>query len=240
MRALTFPGRFQKSRKDAKSSWVIISWSLHLSYIPLPPNPPAATTPPYPPHKAGRQGAPWPHYVDLYPLRTRGQTEKCKFWQLPLWALTSQDSFSPRPHPGSDFPTSAIIYWQVISLPEAEGTARHNLKQSTTRVNAMNWIIISSQYQPCPRKYFPLHHPIFEDTGSTNHLQTFPIVFLSAPNKDKAWSPQPWPNPGSYNLTTFFCNTLLQAIFLRYSFLVRHDVNLEICRFQISLLSQMS
>lgn len=46
----------------------------------------------------------------------KGKRKKCKFWQLFLWALTSWDIFCPRPHPGSDFPISALIYRQELFL----------------------------------------------------------------------------------------------------------------------------
>ena len=189
MRGLTFSGSFQKSRKDAKQSGRVIvrlEPAFVGSYI---------LSHPLSQCKASRQGAPGPQHVDLYPLWIRGQTEKCKFWQLPLWALTSQDSFSPRPHPGSDFPHIRYnLLTRVVSLPDAEGIARHNFKQSTTRVNAMNWITISSRYQPCPGWYFfPPSSLIFEDAGGTNHLQTFPIVSLLAPNKGKAPLSPAWP-----------------------------------------------
>ena len=112
---LTFSRRFQKSRKDAKSGRVILKQSLRLSgkssssgsYVLPPPLSQRITS---------RQGALRLHYVDLYPLWTSGQMEKCEFWQLLLWALTSRDSFSPKLHPRSDFPTSAIIYWQELFL----------------------------------------------------------------------------------------------------------------------------
>ena len=40
---------------------------------------------------------------------------------------------------------------RIVSLPEAEGIAQCNFKQSISWVRAMNWIIISSHHQPCPR-----------------------------------------------------------------------------------------
>lgn len=71
---------------------------------------------PLPQHVASRQGGSMAALCGFIFTLTRGQKEKCKFWQLLLWALTLRDSFCPRPHPGSDFPTSAIIYWQELFL----------------------------------------------------------------------------------------------------------------------------
>lgn len=139
-------------------------------------------------HKASRQRSPWLYHVNLYPPWIWGQTEKCKFWQLPLWALTSQDSFSPRPHPGSDFPTSAIIYWQdlflFLTLKELPSTVLNKAP-----CGSVQWT-----ESPFPHSTSPAPGNIFlsivshfcEDAGNTSHLQTFPIVSLSAPNKGKA------------------------------------------------------
>lgn len=193
---LTFSRRFQKSRKDAKSGRVILKQSLRLSgkssssgsYVLPPPLSQRITS---------RQGALRLHYVDLYPFWTSGQTEKCEFWQLLLWALTSRDSFSPRPHPRSDFPTSAIIYWQelflFLRLKELPSAILNKTKHRAGQSDELNHHFLTPP--ALPRVVFsPPSSLIFEDAGSTNHLQTLPIVPLSARNKGKSPSAQPRPS----------------------------------------------
>lgn len=232
MRGLTFSGSFQKSRKDAKQSGRVIvrlEPAFVGSYI---------LSHPLSQCKASRQGAPGPQHVDLYPLWIRGQTEKCKFWQLPLWALTSQDSFSPRPHPGSDFPTSAIIYWQelflFLTLKESPGTILNKAPRGSTQWTESPFPHGTS---PAPGDIFSLHRLSFLKMLVAQIISRhFPLSPCWPQTKARPLSPQP--DPGG--LTTLFHHAWLQAISLRYSFPVWHDVNSEIGEFQMSLVSQRS
>lgn len=130
MRELAFSGRVRKSRTDAKSGGSLWTWSLHLwghtfsSSTIYPSARPAdrAST-------AAVRG-----FISTPNQRAN---KKCKFRQLPLWALTSQGSFSLRPHPGSDFPTSAIIYWQdlflFLTLKELPSTILNKAPRGSTQ-----------------------------------------------------------------------------------------------------------
>lgn len=106
-----FSGGCQKSGKDAQvASHVIMKLgAVHQAGPVLLHGAPLALTS-ADSQQTNRAGAFALCSVDLYPFGAREQTGKCKFWLLPLWALTSWDSFRPGPHPGSDFPTSALIY----------------------------------------------------------------------------------------------------------------------------------
>lgn len=136
---------------------------------------------------ANRQGAVWLHHVDLYSLWTRGQMEKCKFWQLLLWALTSRDSFSPKPHPGSDFPTSAIIYWQelflFLRLKELPSTNLSKVLHRSKRWTESSFPCTAS---PAQGNISPF---IISQFWRRWQHKSFPIVPLSAWNKGKSPSP---------------------------------------------------
>lgn len=129
---------------------------------------------------------------------------------------------------------------RVISLPEAEGTAQHNLKQSTTRVNAMNWIIISSQYQPCLRKYFSLHRLSFLKMLAAQIISRhFPLSLCQSKTKTRPHLPSLDP-AGQLRPHSIFPQHLVANNLFGIFISSMTDVNLEIWRFQVSLLSQMS
>lgn len=74
---------------------------------------------------------------------------------------------------------------RVVSLPDTEGIAQLSFEQSTARVKATHWIIISSHHQPCPGSCFSLHPFSFLKILAVHIVCShFPLSFCQTERQD--------------------------------------------------------